>query len=281
MKEPPSYNEILSRHIKLPVEDKELGWLIAQKYPYIRSRLDEKQRKAIKEIAIRAILRRALNTLGPTKRSAKLKRETYRFGADEIDLESTLDQILGKEEYQVEDIIVQTREKKKLAGTLMVDTSLSMAGEKLAVASVGASMLALELKDDNYAVVTFESRARVLKAMRERKDAQSVIEELLETPATGDTNMEDGLRVGLIELQKVAAGERLGIMITDGQCTGGFHPEKVAAKYPKLCVMMIESPVSNPGTCALLANLGKGKFYRVKDYYEVPRAIHNLLREFT
>ncbi|MFH1821616.1 MAG: vWA domain-containing protein, partial [Methanobacteriota archaeon] len=196
---PLNYREILSKHVKLPVEEKEnkeLGWLIAQKYPYVRSRLDENLRKVIKEVAIRAILFRALKTLGPTKRSAKLKREEYRYGTDEIDLESTLDQILGKKEYQLEDIIVETREKKKLTCALMVDTSLSMAGEKLAVAAVGAAILALKLKDDNYALVTFETRASVLKAMNERKDVQSVIGDLLETPATGDTNMEDGLRAG-------------------------------------------------------------------------------------
>ena len=39
-------------------------------------------------------------------------------------------------------------------------------------------------------------------------------------------------------------------------------------------------PISNPRTCMTLANMGKGKVYRVKDYYEVPRAIYNLLREF-
>ena len=71
-----------------------------------------------------------------------------------------------------------------------------------------------------------------------------------------------------------------GVRQTDGQCTAGFRPESVAVKYPKLCVIMIESPISSPEKCTALANLGKGKVYRVKDYYEVPRAIHNLLREF-
>ncbi len=275
--------EVFFQQVKLPSEikgDKELGWLIAQRYPYARSRLDKAQCSAIKKIAIRAILLRALKTLGPTKRSAKLKRGPYQPGADEIDLEATLDEIIGKKEYQIEDIVVERRERKKLTCALMIDTSLSMAGEKLAVAAVGAAILALTLKDDNYALVTFESSASTLKPMKQRKDVQVVIGELLDTPATGDTNTEAGLRAGLSELEKVRVGEKLGILITDGQCTSGFDPESMAAKFMRLCVVMVESPISNLLMCTRLANLGKGKVYRVKEYHEVPRAIFNLLKEF-
>ncbi len=279
----PDFVEIFSRQGKLPDEvkdNKELGWYIAQKYPFLRARLDAEQRDIVKQVATRAILRRALKTLGPTKRSAKLKREPYRLGADEIDLEATLEHIMGNKDYRLEDIIVERRENKKLTVALMLDTSLSMAGEKLAVAAVGASILALQLKDDDYSLVTFESQARVLKPMQQRRDVEAVIGDLLDAPATGDTNMEAGLRTGLEELGKVRTGERLGIIITDGQCTSGFHPELIAVKFPKLCVIMIESPITNAETCTVLASLGKGRVYRVKDYYQVPRVIYDLLREF-
>ncbi len=115
--------------------------------------------------------------------------------------------------------------------------------------------------------------------MTERKDVESVISDLLETPATGHTNIEDGLRTGLNELEKARTRERLGVIITDGECTRGYHPEEVAIKYPKLCVIMTEGPVQNLEFCMKLARLGKGKMYKVKDFNEVPRVLYNLLRE--
>ncbi len=43
---------------------------------------------------------------------------------------------------------------------------------------------------------------------------------------------------------------------------------------------MIESPISSQQTCSTLASLGKGRVYQVRDYYQVPRVIYDLLREF-
>ncbi len=222
---------------------------------------------------------RAMEIIGPTKRSARLKRKIYRFGRDEIDLDGTLEKIIGKKEYQMEDIIVETREIKKLSCALVVDTSFSMAGEKLAVAAVGAAVLALKLKDDNYSLVTFDTEARLLKAMDKRKRVDLIIGDLLETAAAGHTNMQDGLRIGLNELEKVKTRDRLGVVITDGECTRGYYPEMVAAKYPRLYVIMVEGPVQNPEFCMKLATLGKGKMYRVKDFNEVPRILYKLLSE--
>ncbi|MEM3421638.1 MAG: VWA domain-containing protein [Candidatus Hadarchaeum sp.] len=279
MTEPTIYTVIFSGKTT-EAENEDVGWLIARSYPDLKNRLDERQREELRKIAIRAILRRALRSLGPTKRSARLRRDSYRFGADEMDLEATCERIVGKPDYRAEDIVVETRERKKLACSLMLDTSLSMAGEKLAVAAVGASMLAIELREDNYAVITFNSQAQVLKAMGQRRDVRQVISDLLEINAFGYTNMEEGLRAGLNELERAAAGERLGIIITDGRCSEGFHPERVASGFPKLCVIMVESPHSDAGTCSLLAELGRGRVYRVREYSQIPGAIRKLLREF-
>lgn len=276
---PDNLMENLSQFIKFKgVERRELGWLLAKEYPEVKWKVDENLRKTIKQIAIKAILHRALRMIGPTKRSAKLRREQYRFGKDEIDLDSTFEQTLGRKDYRLEDIIVETREKKRVSCALIVDTSLSMTGEKLAVAAVGTAVLALKLKNDNYSLVTFESNAKLLKGIAQKKDVESVISDLLETPAKGYTNMEDGLKTGLDELNKARTRERFGVIITDGNCSIGYDPQKVAAKYPKLYVIMTEGPESNQELCRDLARLGRGKMYKVKDYDRIPRVLYNLLR---
>ena len=277
---PNNFTEILSKFISFPnVKNQEVGWILAQKYPEIKWKLDSNLKKMIKRIAIKAILLRALELIGPTKRSARLRREIYRFGKEEIDLDSTFEEILGKKEVRPEDIIIETRDKKTISGALMVDSSLSMTGEKLAVAAVGAAVLAIKLKTDHYALITFESTAKVLKGIGQRKDVESVIGELLETPTMGYTNMEDGLRKGLDELNKARTKERFGVIITDGNCTTGYDPKKIAAKYPKLYVIMPEGPASNQEFCKELAKLGSGIMYKVKDFNGIPCVLYNLLRD--
>jgi len=264
------------------VEKKEFGWALAQEYPDLKWKLDKLDRnlkKMVKKIAIKAILLRALELIGPTKRSARLKRDVYRFGQEEIDLDSTFERILGKKDYQLEDIIVESREKKNVSCALMVDTSLSMTGEKLAVAAVGAAVLAIKLKADHYALITFGSDATLLKSMDQRKDMELVIGDVIETPAWGYTNMEFGLEIGLKELNKARTKDRFGVLITDGNCTTGYDPWKVAAKYPKLHVIMTRGRESNRKLCQELAKLGKGKMYEVEDYSEIPRVLYNLLRD--
>jgi len=264
------------------VEKKEFGWALAQEYPELKwklDKLDKNLKKVIKQIAVKAILLRALELIGPTKRSAKLQRDVYRFGQEEIDLDSTFEQILGKKKYQPEDIIIEKREKKNVSCALMVDTSLSMTGEKLAVAAVGAAVLAIKLKADHYALITFGSEATLLKSMDQRKDMDLVISDVIETPAWGYTNMEFGLEIGLKELNKARTKDRFGVLITDGNCTTGYDPWKVAAKYPKLHVIMTRSRESNRKLCQELARLGKGKMYEVEDYNEIPRVLYNLLRD--
>lgn len=280
---PVNLKQTLSKFTELQnVEKKEFGWALAQEYPELRWKLDKfdkNLKKMIKKIAVKAILLRALELIGPTKRSAKLKRDVYRFGQEEIDLDSTFERILGKKDYQPEDIIVERREKKNVSCVLMVDTSLSMTGEKLAVAAVGAAVLAIKLKADHYALITFGSDATLLKSMNQRKDLELVISDVIETPAWGYTNMEFGLEVGLKELNNARTKDRFGVLITDGNCTTGYDPWKVAAKYPKLHVIMTRGRESNRKLCQELARLGKGKMYEVEDYNEIPRVLYNLLRD--
>lgn len=264
------------------VKKNDFGWALAQEYPELKWKLDNFDRnfkKMIKKIAVKAILIRALELIGPTKRSAKLKRDIYRFGHEEIDLDSTFEQILGKKNYEPEDIIIEKREKKDVSCALMVDTSLSMTGKKLAVAAVGATVLAIKLRADHYALITFGSDATLLKSMNQRKDIERVIGDVIETPPWGYTNMEFGLDVGLKELNTARTKDRFGVLITDGNCSSGYDPWKVALKYPKLHIIMTRSRECDPKLCQELARLGKGKMYEVEDYNEVPRALYNLLRD--
>ena len=260
----------------------DLGWSVAQHYSYIRKQLkDPKLLMATKKIAITAIIHRTLQLLGPTRRRMEFVRETYSPGqTGEIEIEMTAEEILGKAEIDSSDLIIESNLPRKTACVLMLDTSMSMSGDKLGIATASLGVLAFKLKSIQYAVITFDNVAKPVKRLDQRLAITSLVGDLLDISAGGYTNIEDGLRTGLIELTNSRAKERFGVIMTDGNYTAGKNPSEIAAEYPKLFVIMIKSHDSKPELCTRMASLGKGRVFEANSFDEVPSILRNLLRDF-
>jgi MoxR-like ATPase len=258
------------------------GWAIAQHYSNIRRQIrDPKLLKTARKIAIRAIIHRTLELLGPTRRRMQLVREPYTPGqTGEIEVEMTAEQILGKAEIETSDLIIESNVPRKMACVMMLDTSMSMSGDKLGIATASLGVLAFKLKSMQYSIIAFDNVARPLKRLDQRVAIASLVGDLLDATAGGYTNLEDGLRAGLFELNSCKAKERVGVVVTDGNYTAGKDPSEIAREYPKLFVIMIRSHDANPELCARIASLGKGKLVAVDSFEEVPSILRNLLREF-
>ena len=258
------------------------GWTIAQHYAQIRKQLkDPKLLNIAKKIAIRAIIHRTLQLLGPTRRRMESVREPYTPGrSGEIEIDMTTEEIIGKTEIDASDLIIESNVPRKTACVMMLDTSMSMSGDKLGIATASLGVLAFKLKSIQYGVITFDNVARRLKRLDQRVAIAPLVGSLLDITAGGYTNIEDGLRVGLFELNSCAAKERVGVIVTDGNFTAGKDPSEIASQYPKLFVIMIRSHDSKPELCEKLASLGHGKLVAANSFEEVPSILRNLLRDF-
>jgi hypothetical protein len=124
----------------------------------------------------------------------------------------------------------------------------------------------------------------VMKKINKKKPITSIIDDILDSEAAGFTNISIGLEKGLRELDKIKENRksRFGILITDGNYNRGEDPIKLAKKYPKLHV--IGMPAENDAdqgifTCREIAKAGRGKFFAVNDYKEIPRALIELLSQ--
>ena len=263
-----------------PVAD--VSWSIAQNYAHIRRQLkDPKLLKMAKKIAIRAIIHRTLQLLGPTRRRMELVREPYTPGqTGEIEIEMTTEEILGKSEIDASDLIIESNVPKKTACVMMLDSSMSMSGDKLGIATAALGVLAFKLKSMQYGVIAFDNVARPMKRLGQRVAIESLVGDLLDITAGGFTNIEDGLKAGIFELNNSMAKEKVGVIITDGNYTAGKDPSQIAAQYPKLFVIMTKSHDSKPELCERIASLGKGRFVGVDSFEEVPSVLRNLLRQF-
>jgi Mg-chelatase subunit ChlD len=246
----------------------------------LRPRLhDQALVEMAKRIAIKATIRRVLQLLGPVSIPSYISRSEYRLGEDaEIDVEATLDQIIGKDQVELADVIVERREPRKLAVALMLDASLSMSGDKLAMATAAIAVLAFRLKTVDYLLITFNDRPSVLKRVSESKSLDDLISDLLDAHAGGYTNIEWALTKGREELSLADTRNRVGIIVTDGNFTVGDDPSEAASRYRRLFVIMTESHDCQPSICEGMARLGRGKMYEVSSFDEIPRVLYRVLR---
>ncbi len=258
----------------------DIGWAIAKNYSVLRMTLkDHTLLELAKRIAIKATIRRVLQLLGPVSLPTYIERSELRLGEDaELDVEATLDMLVEKRHFSPSDLIVERRQPRQLAVAMMLDASLSMSGDKLAMATAAIAVLAFRLKTVDYLLITFNDRPSVLKRVDQSKSLDDLISDLLDAHAGGYTNIDGALRKGNEELGRSVTKNTVGILITDGNYTVGPDPSDAAAKYRRLFVIMTESHDCQPITCEGLAKNGGGRMYSVSSFEEIPRVLYKVLR---
>lgn len=258
-----------------------VAWRVARRYHQIRRQVpNNKRRKLLRQLAVRGVLEKARAILGAAKRRARLVSQTYREGdAGELDLEATLERWGGRGWPRPEDLVVRRREEKRLDCALMVDTSLSMEGKNIALASAAAAVLAMRLNPVDVSVILFENRASVAKPLGVRMSVEEIVARILDVPATGYTNIHDALRCGAQQLSRSQRRQQCGILITDGKYTVGGPPLPLASRFRHLHVLMTEDYSNDPQLCRSMAMAGHGQMLPVRRYEDLPRRIERLLIE--
>jgi MoxR-like ATPase len=271
----------LEKYFSRLKEADDKSWRIAEEYHRVKSKLPHGElRKQALQISVKAVLEKASAILGANKPKAKMQMDEYvRLGYGELEIEETVENILGKDMPERNDIIVSNREEKRMDVALMLDTSLSMTGKKLAWAGVAAAVLAKKLNPKDMAIILFESSATVVKHIDHHVSPDWLVGKILNIPATGYTNIEDALKKGLRELSYGSKPEKVGILVTDGKYTEGGYPLPWAAKYKRLYVLMTEDYNIDEDLCRKMADQGGGKAYSVKRYEDLPYRLHRILSE--
>ena len=258
----------------------DLGWSIARNYSQLRFSIGSPAlAEMARRVAIQATIRRVLRLLGPVSLPTHVERGVFAPGSDaEIDLDETLERIIGHTKVEPEDIVVETRAPRDLAVALILDASLSMTGDKLAMASAAIAVLAYRLKTVDYLLITFNDRPTTVKRIDESKNLDVLVSDLLSSYASGYTNIEGALRKGTEELHRAQTRNRVGILITDGNHTVGADPRDAASAYRRLFVVMTQSHDCRPGECEAMAANGGGQMYVVSSFDEIPRVLYRVLR---
>lgn len=264
------------------------GGFMPEIYFFIRRPISERYKSIFRRLARQSILKTSLKIASRgIKGGPRQTVSYYKIGMPEFNLDETIQHNplkIRDKSLTYKDIfgIVRKQQKRKVA--LILDTSGSMYGRLLLNAALTTSVLAYNMEKEDFSIVLFNSTAMVLKKINESKPVVSIIDEILDSEAVGFTNIQVGLEKGLQELNKITERKqnKFGILITDGNYNRGDDPIIMAQKFPKLHVIGMPAdndPERGIDKCREIAEIGKGKFFAVSDYKEIPRALIDLLSQ--
>ena len=233
------------------------------------------------DLASRLVLKRRQVSRRRSRVPGRMATVPFSGGSDEIDLDRTLDSLAQRRPLLEEDIYVREQRGSKRATMLVVDVSGSMRGEKMQMtaAAVGALSADFNQSYEELGVVAFWSEAAVLKPLSNWVGPGVVLDRLLRIPTRGLTNIEFALTVAHDELDRSSALRRTAIILTDAMHNAGGDPRLVAARFPRLHVLL-ETDGEHDGSLGRdLAGLGHGRLARVPSYRDVGPALSQLLDE--
>lgn len=160
----------------------------------------------------------------------------------------------------------------------ILDMSLSMTGEKIALVAVAVAILKMKL--ELLPVVAFDTVAHPLVRAGEIVSAREIVRRVLEVPAQGYTNIDAGLRSGLAELRRSRERERAGLLFTDGVANVGGDPVRAAAAFPRLHVIHLgDHNPQGARCCREMSSAGRGRIYRAHTWGDLPGIVRRAVRE--
>ena len=239
--------------------------------------IDEIGRRRAAQIARRLALAQPMRQRRARRASAgTLTTMRWRGGTDEIDLDATLVAIAGNPLQTDDDILVRERVRNRRSIVLVVDISGSTKGEQVRTAAATVGAMVGELARDDVAVVAFWSDAAVLVRLGERISAQTVLDQLLTLPTQGLTNVAFALEVAARELVGVPPADARVLLLSDCVHNAGPDPRGVAARLPRLDVLLDTSGEDDVDLGRDLATSGRGRCRLIRDHHDVAPALTSI-----
>jgi len=239
---------------------------------------EEEVRGRARLIAARLSLHRPVHGHGRRRGTGELLSVRYRGGADDIDLDATLEVLAGKPFPEDDDIVVRERVRRRRSVELVVDVSGSMRGERIRTAAATVGALAGELRTDDVGVIAFWSDASVLLPMGAPFVATRLLDDLLKLPARGLTNVGFPLQLAAAELARRPSPDARVLLLSDCVHNAGPDPRGPAAALPRLDVLLDAAGEKDEELARELAAAGRGRMFAIRDHRQVAPALAQIFR---
>jgi len=236
-------------------------------------------RARARSIAARLAVRRP-RAAGSTRRGrGELASVPDLGGSDDIDLDATLEVVMAKPDVEERDVVVRDRVRAPRTVVLAVDVSGSMRGERALTAAATVGALAAELDRDALGVVAFWSDAAVLLEPGEPVRPDELLDALVGLPSRGLTNLAFPLAVATGLLARAPARDSRVVLLSDCVHNAGPDPRPLAARLPRLDVLLDVSGEQDVDLGRELATLGRGTVSLIRTYHDVAPALSRAFRD--
>lgn len=245
-----------------------------QRFGYLHA----KEKKEMSDRAIEAVLDRGREALGPIQKPYHYEMMSLeQLGADpheaELDVEGTLENVTREPQFRI-------RREKDHGLVLVLDTSLSMKGEKLALLAVSVAAVAMSLPLKSFAIFGFDSEIHSIKEFAEEADAAECVRRVLSIPPGGFTNLELGLKTAIAKIHQGHFPQARVILISDGRYTEGRHPVEIGRTIPFLYTVKIGKDPTGRDIMKDLAMSGLGAFTEVREMPNLPKVLLSGIRQW-
>jgi Mg-chelatase subunit ChlD len=237
------------------------------------SSVDQRARARARQIARRLAVPRPPRDRRSRRGVGELASVRWSGGSDELDLERTLEAIVGEPFPQGTDMIVRERVRQRRSVVLVVDVSGSMKGERVRTAAAAVGALAGELARDRLAVVAFWSDAAVLVRRGQQVAPLAVLDLLLRVPTQGLTNVTFALESASRQLAGLPPQDARVLLLSDCVHNAGPDPRLTAAWLPRLDVLLDTSGEHDVLLGRDLARAGRGRVRLVRGHRDVAASL--------
>ena len=241
--------------------------------PEADAAIDPVARARARQIAARLAVPRARRDATSRRGIGELGSLPYRGGSDEIDLDRTIGVLAEHPVPEDEDIIVRDRIRTKRSVVLAVDVSGSMKGERVATAAATVGALAGELQHDDLAVIAFWSDAAILLNLGELVKPLELLDTIMRIPARGLTNVAFPLELAAKQLARAPLRDARVVLLSDCVHNAGPDPRPLAARVPRLDVLLDATGEKDVELGRDLARVGRGTLHVVHDFRGVAPAV--------
>lgn len=241
--------------------------------------IDPQVRVMVQRIASRLSIPKPKRDNNATRGLGELLTVPYRGASDEIDLDETLAVLAERPLPEDEDILVRERLRTKRSVVLLVDVSGSMKGERINTAAATVGALSSELAHDALCVVAFWSDAAVLLNLGDPVKPMQLLDSILRIPARGLTNVAFPLEIAAQQLARVPARQARVVLLSDCVHNAGPDPRPLAARLPRLDVLLDASGEKDIELGRELASRGGGICRVVRSHRDVAPAISLMFRD--
>ncbi len=261
------------------------AWQVAQSYHELkRSGLSAEKLREFRQVSAQEVLRQAARVLGWVSQPQELRYGSAEMvppdSSGELALEETLEE---SPEYLLAnpfggDLIYEYRAMQPWQMIVVVDTSLSMNGPKLAITAVALGVLLLQFHQHRLGIVAFENDVRTLLIPGVPEPPLRVIERFLDVPGKGYTHLEGGLAEALRLEKEGRALRSVTLLLTDGKFTAGKDPTNLAHQFQDLRVLKTGRDRASYDFCMRLAKAGHGELIEVREIEDLPRLMYGVVR---